>query len=175
MRVLLALAATVVGVWIGPSLPIRINWTGSAPVGLYLRQHAVAVARNDVVEVCLHSLTAALGRSRGYLMAGGCSNGTSPILKQVVAVAGDEVELRNDFLAVNGRIIDSTSSSSIDSIGRPLEHIPFGVRIVRDGEVWVLGIQRKHSWDSRYFGPVPLSTIVGITRPLLTVASGKHP
>jgi type IV secretory pathway protease TraF len=61
----------------------------------------------------------------------------------------------------------------VDSLGRPLEQLPFGTQIVRDGQVWVLGIHRERSWDSRYFGPVPRSSIVGIARPLLTLSLGE--
>jgi type IV secretory pathway protease TraF len=61
-------------------------------------------------------------------------------LKQVIATAGDEVELRSDAIAVNGRIIDRTRRRSVDSFGRPLELPHLGHRVVRGGEVWVLGV-----------------------------------
>lgn len=35
------------------------------------------------------------------------------------------------------------------------------VAAVRDGEVTVMGDRRDHSTDSRYFGDVPLSDVVG--------------
>jgi len=172
-RGLMTITATVMGIWMGPSLPIRLNWTGSAPLGLYLTERGALIARDDVVEFCLGGTAATLACRRGYLMAGGCSNGTSPLLKQVVAVAGDEVELQRDFFAVNGRVVDQTRRHSTDSVGRPLEPVPFGRRLVRDGEVWVLGVCRERSWDSRYFGPVPVASIVAKARPLLTVWAGE--
>ena len=159
--------------WLASAIPVRINWTTSAPLGVYSMHHASDLTRNDLVAVCLQDAIEALGRARGYLSAGTCPSGTTPILKQVVAVAGDEVELQRDVLAVNGEIVDRSQRHSMDSLGRPLKPLPFGPHIVRDGEVWVLGIHRERSWDSRYFGPVPRSSIVGIARPLLTLSLGE--
>lgn len=159
--------------WFAPAVPVRINWTSSAPLGLYSTDRTSNLATNDLVAVCLTGTVAALGHARGYLWAGACPSGTSPVLKQVVAVAGDEVELRRDFLAINGRVIDQ-SRQSMDSLGRPLEAVPpDGTYIVRDDELWVLGIHRERSWDSRYFGPVPVTSIVAIARPLLTLSAGN--
>jgi conjugative transfer signal peptidase TraF len=160
-------------VWFAPAVPVRINWTTSAPLGLYSTHRISNVVRDDLVALCLPGTVAALGHARGYLSGGVCPNGTSPVLKQVVAVAGDEVELQREFLAVNGRAVDHSRRLSADSIGRPLEPLPFGRRVVRDGEVWVLGVRRERSWDSRYFGPVPIASIVAKARPLLTVWAGE--
>ena len=169
---LLAISAVSATVWLCAAIPVRINWTRSAPIGLYSTHQPDAVTRNDLVVVCLQGGVAGLGRARGYLPAGTCPSGTSPILKQVVAVAGDEVELQGNFFAVNGRVIDRSQRHSVDSLGRPLEPLPFGRRTVRDGEVWVLGVHRERSWDSRYFGPIPAASIVGTARPLLTLCAG---
>ena len=159
--------------WFASAITIRINWTTSAPLGVYSMHDVSDLTRNDLVAVCLQDALAALGRARGYLSAGTCPSGATPILKQVVAVAGDEVELQCDVVAVNGQIVDRSQRHSVDSLGRPLEQLPFGTQIVRDGQVWVLGIHRERSWDSRYFGPVPRSSIVGIARPLLTLSLGE--
>src|SRR5690606_4053225 len=116
------------------------NWTGSAPVGLYAISVKTPVSRADLVIICLQGALAARGRARGYLAAGSCPNGTSPILKQVIATAGDEVELRADALAVNGQVIDRSQRLVEDSLGRPLEALPLGRSVVREGEIWVLGV-----------------------------------
>jgi conjugative transfer signal peptidase TraF len=142
-------------------------------MGLYATLVKAPVRRADLVVVCLQGTLAARGRTRGYLVAGSCPSGISPILKQVVATAGDEVELRGDGLAVNGEVIDRSERLVEDSRGRPLEAHPLGRRVVREGEIWVLGVYRKRSWDSRYFGPIPVSSIVGAARPVLTLNLGR--
>ncbi|RIL03541.1 MAG: conjugal transfer protein TraF [Proteobacteria bacterium] len=169
--VLFAVAVTTAALLVGAGVPVRINWTASAPVGIYSTQAAIGVSRNDLVEVCLQGSVATLGRVRGYLAPGTCPNGVSPVLKRVVAVAGDHIELQRIFVAVNGRVIDRSQRHSMDSLGRPLRPVAFGRRVVRDDEVWVLGVHRQRSWDSRYFGPIPVSSIAGIVRPLLTLSA----
>jgi signal peptidase I len=90
-------------------------------------------------------------------------------VKEIVAIADDEIELREDFLAVNGVVVDRTPLRSTDSLGRALSHARLGRRVVAPEEIWVLGQNRERSWDSRYFGPIPLSSVVGAARPLLTL------
>lgn len=165
----MVIAAATGMVWGSPAAPVRINWTSSAPVGLYATFRQAPVATADLVVVCLGGTLAARGRGRGYLTAGSCPNGTSPILKQAIATVGDDVELKNDGIAVNGRVIDRSQRRIVDSLGRPLELFPLGRRVVREGEIWVLGVHRERSWDSRYFGPIPSSSIVSMARPILTL------
>ena len=114
-----------------------------------------------------------MGRQRRYLLLGDCPEGVSPIVKQIVAIAGDEIEQQEDFLAVNGVVVvDRAPLRSFDSLGRPLDHAQLGHRLVADGEVWVLGSERSRSWDSRYFGAVPVESIVASAKPVLTLGSG---
>lgn len=152
-------------------LDFRVNWTSSAPLGLY-REVARPPRRGDLAFLCLPSNLESFGRARGYLWAGSCPGGSSPILKQVVALPGDEVDVQQSSFAVNGRLLDCSELHDVDSFGRPLEHVAPGRRRVSDGEAWVLGVHRERSWDSRYFGPIPTSSIVGVARPLLTLSTG---
>jgi conjugative transfer signal peptidase TraF len=167
------IAAASTMVWGSSVAPVRINWTGSAPVGLYAISVKTPVSRADLVVVCLQGALATRGRARGYLAAGSCPRGISPILKQVAATASDEVELRSDGLAVNGQIIDRSQRLVEDSLGRPLEALPLGRSVVREGEIWVLGVHPVRSWDSRYFGSIPVSSVVGVARPILTLNLDK--
>jgi conjugative transfer signal peptidase TraF len=138
------------------------------PLGLY--QEAPAhIERGETALICLPEEIARVGRQRRYLPLGDCPEGVSPILKEIAAVAGDEIKLQEEFLAVNGKVVDRTSLRSFDSLGRPLAHVQLGRRLVADGEVWVLGIDRRQSWDSRYFGAVPVGAIVGSAKPVLTL------
>ena len=141
------------------------------PIGLY-REIPARLERGALVLICLPEEIARVGRQRRYLPLGDCPEGVSPIVKQIVAIAGDEIELQAEFLAVNGVVADRTPLRSSDSLGRPLDHAQLGRRLVADGEVWVLGSERSHSWDSRYFGAVPVESIVASAKPFLTLGSG---
>lgn len=70
-------------------------------------------------------------------------------IKRVVAVAGDRVEGRSGWLWVNGR--------AMGSAGR----LPFGPLDVPPGHVFVMGDNRDHSLDSRYWGPLSVDRIYG--------------
>src|SRR2546427_11860783 len=67
---------------------LRLNLTGSLPVGLYLASRAVPV-RGAIVLACLPPALAAFARDRGYVpRGGGCPVDILPLGKPVLAVAG---------------------------------------------------------------------------------------
>lgn len=170
-----ALAAlTVAAVAGAPWLPLRVNWSSSAPLGLYGEVRA-PLSRGSLVAVCLPARIGRIGRALGYLARGGCSVGASPVLKRIAGMPGDEIELSPRLLVVNGRVMNRNVVLEVDSRGRPLAHVPFGHRTLAADEVWLLGVHPERSWDSRYFGPVPLSSIVAIARPLLTLPTATAP
>jgi len=136
------------------SLDLRINTTASMPIGLY-RSVPPRLERGVWVAFCLPEESAQLGRSRAYLRGGSCPDGSQELLKEIVAVPGDKVVLTHTGLIVNGDSIPGSALRPVDGGGRILAHAPFGQRCVAPGELWVLGLDRRVSWDSRYFGPVP--------------------
>jgi conjugative transfer signal peptidase TraF len=156
-----------------PGSGLRVNWTASAPIGLY-RSHDPNLSPGALAIVCLRPELATLGLRVGYLPAGVCPGDTGPALKQIAALPGDTVTLGEAFLAVNGRILTRAPIRRVDSRGRPLEHVPFGHHEVSQGQVWVLGVNPDRSWDSRYFGPIPVESIVGSAQPLLTLNGGRR-
>ena len=171
MRVLLALGLVAGLVPATHALGLRINWTSSMPLGLY-RKVPAHLERGEIVLICLPEEIAEVGRQRRYLPLGNCPEGVSLIVKEIVAIAGDVIELQEEFLAINGVVVDRTPLRSFDSLGRPLDHVQPGRRLVADGEVWVLGSERSRSWDSRYFGAVPVESTVASAKPVLTLGSG---
>jgi hypothetical protein len=71
---------------------------------------------------CVSPEAAALARARGYLGPGSCAGGVQPVLKPVVAVAGDVVELGPHGVAVNGSPSSAGKSADVDAAGRALPH-----------------------------------------------------
>ena len=78
------------------------------------------------------------------------------MLKRVVAVAGDQVGIEDGVLHVNGR---ARAEPFVDH--RQVDSVYFGPVGVPRGDVFVMGDQRGNSVDSREFGPVPVTRIVG--------------
>ncbi len=86
------------------------------------------------------------------------------LIKRVVGLPGDSVAFDNGHVYINGAEL-------------PEPYLPAGVTTTSDfapndctldapclvpkGDVWVMGDNRNDSKDSRYFGPIPESSIVG--------------
>src|SRR5438552_8418801 len=137
---------------------VRLNVSPSVPLGLY-RMVDEPVARGVLVVACVPLTAARLARERGYLARGSCPGGTQPVLKRIGAVPGDLVDLELDGIAVNAARLPDSAPAVSDTRGRPLPHAPWGRTVVAPGEVWLIGIETSRSWDSRFFGPVPLDHV----------------
>ncbi len=150
-------------------MALRIGLTDSAcPPGIYRMVYRTP-SRGDLVLVCLPAALAQLGQARGYLARGcGCADGIEPLGKVLSALPGDSVEVTRDYIAVNGRRLQNSATLSRDSRGRSVPHLTWGRYTVRPNQVWLLGTKDARSWDSRYFGPVPASSIRAALEPVLT-------
>jgi signal peptidase I len=93
---------------------------------------------------------------RGELVAFHSPRGGEIMLKRVVAVAGDTVGLEDGVLVVNGRRVDEpfVNHKAIDSVY-------FGPVRVKPGTFFAMGDNRANSEDSRDFGAVRESSIIG--------------
>ncbi|MFC0804672.1 MULTISPECIES: conjugative transfer signal peptidase TraF [Sinorhizobium] len=146
----------------------RINLTPSEPLGLW---RIVPLDRpadvGDLVFICPPD-TASMreARARGYLRSGLCRGGVAPLIKTVLAVAGQHVEI-GASISVDERKIPSSGLAQRDGKDRRLTPFPSGV--VPRGQVF-LHSAFAGSFDSRYFGPVPASGILGLAQEVLTYA-----
>ena len=148
---------------------LRVALTDSSCVpGIY---HAVnrEPSRGDLVLVCLPEDVARFGLERGYLARGhGCGDDIEPVGKVLAALPGDAVEIAPKFVAINGRPWTNTATLLRDSRGNPITHLSWGTRRVQSGQAWLIGASDAHSWDSRYFGSVPLTSIRAALEPIVT-------
>lgn len=147
---------------------IRLNTSPSMPRGLWI-EHAVPaeVHRGDVVAACLEPSEAV----QYYVGPGDCqSTSLEPVIKPVVAVAGDTVAITEAGVVVDGSPVRHSARLSRDGHGRsmavlfppPIE----GAVVVPPGFVWLVA-PMDESFDSRYLGPVRTSSIIAIADPLL--------
>jgi signal peptidase I len=77
---------------------------------------------------------------------------------RVVATAGDQVDIREDGLYVNGYL--QLEENIYEKTERFSEGVEFPLT-VGEGEVFVLGDSRENSTDSRIFGPISIAETYG--------------
>jgi signal peptidase I len=121
------------------------------------------------------------------------------LIKRLVALPGDAVEMRNEVLFINGEAArydavealqeTMTAGHAIDAT-RMTEHVQgherrvqwlpgiaarssFGPIVVPEGEYLMLGDNRDDSADSRYFGLVPRRLLIGRALGVLVSADVK--
>jgi signal peptidase I len=97
---------------------------------------------------------------------GGTPPGSEDLIKRVVGLPGDVVEGRDGHLVRNGRRVDEPYLRP----GTFTSEFP-KVRI-KPGHYWVMGDNREDSADSRVFGQIDRSALVG--RAVLTVWPVPH-
>ncbi|MDP8937636.1 MAG: signal peptidase I [Actinomycetota bacterium] len=93
---------------------------------------------------------------RGLLQSVGlAAPSTDEYIKRVVALPGERVEGKGGHVYVNGRRVVEPYLPA----GRTTDDFPS--RVVEDGRLWVMGDNRANSSDSRTFGTIPESDVVG--------------
>ena len=78
------------------------------------------------------------------------------LIKRVVGVAGDEIQVQGGVLYVNGEAQDEPYLNDAD-----LSRGFYGPTVVPEGHIFVMGDNRGNSADSRVFGPLPLENLRG--------------
>lgn len=81
---------------------------------------------------------------------------TNRLIKRVIAVAGDTVDIRDGQVYVNGELLDEPYVKGTTP-GMALDY-PF---VVPEGHLFVMGDNRENSKDSRTFGPISLNSVEG--------------
>ena len=85
-----------------------------------------------------------------------------PFIKRVIGEGGDTVEVRDGQVFVNGTALDEPYLFRNEAgIAEPTEAGDLARWVVPEGELFVMGDHRQASADSRVFGPVPISSVIG--------------
>lgn len=81
-------------------------------------------------------------------------NPSRDFIKRVIGVPGDQVEIRQGKVFVNGAFVDEAYINETGNYTSP-------ARKMQEGEYFVLGDNRNNSSDSIAWGPVPRENIIG--------------
>ena len=84
---------------------------------------------------------------------------TETFLKRVTALGGDRLEIKNGVLYVNSQPVVEPYAVHHAPVHNPLES--WGPTVVPEGKLFVMGDNRDNSSDSRDWGFVPMSNVIG--------------
>ena len=85
----------------------------------------------------------------------GLSSPDTALIKRVIAVGGETIEVRQNQVLIDGVALDEPYVKEGSRMPR------YGPFTVPEGQVFVMGDNRSQSTDSRVFGPIPEDSIIG--------------
>jgi conjugative transfer signal peptidase TraF len=162
MMVLLTGLGTAALVWPSVHAPVaRIvyNASDSVPRGWYRIGPADSLHVGDIVLARLPTEAAALAAQRGYLPE------RIPLLKPIGAMSPQQVCMQGSIVHIDGVV--PVTALTVDRLGRRLP-VWRQCRALHVDELFLLSTTNPASFDSRYFGPVTTSAVIGTAQPLWT-------
>jgi conjugative transfer signal peptidase TraF len=137
---------------------VLVNGTASEPPGLYARAMGEPIRPGSLVAFMAPPAAYPYVAQRMPFLQ------STPIIKAVAAVAGDQVCTAGGVLTVNG--VQLAQIRQRDSQGYVLPHW-IACRPLRPGELFVFSNRVPTSFDSRYYGPIAVA-LAQPYRPLVT-------
>lgn len=83
---------------------------------------------------------------------------TKPYIKRVIGLPGETVEIRDGNVYIDGQLLDEPYIQDGITDCNRANCSPW---TVGEGEVFVMGDNRRNSTDSRIFGPISVDSIIG--------------
>jgi conjugative transfer signal peptidase TraF len=146
---------------VGPKPTPRFVWNASesVPIGLYGVQPGRPIIVTDLVVAVPPEPLATFLAEGGYLLR------SLPLIKRILGLP-EQIVCRKDRTIT----VDGTATGEAREHDRRGRLLPAwqGCRALRQGEVFVMNWDEPAPLDSRYFGPLPLTAIIGRAVPLWT-------
>jgi conjugative transfer signal peptidase TraF len=163
VTMLASAALVVVPAWFGYAPAFIWNASASVPIGLYRLAPGERPDIGDYVVVSPPEPLAAFLAERRYLPPG------VPLVKRVLGLAGATICRRGAAIIAYDHQYGEARER--DRLGRPLP-VWQGCRMLAESEIFLMNWDAPDSLDGRYFGPLPLNSIVARALPLWTDADG---
>lgn len=163
-RPLLALTGVALAALLLPALhspQLRLVWNASAslPLGFYRIEPGAPARVGDVAAVRPSPALESFMAERRYVER------NVPLLKPIVAVAGATVCRTGLRVTIDGRVV--AAALPRDRFGRPLPQWS-GCRQLGTQELFLIAPDSAASFDSRYFGPITRTQVIGRASPVWT-------
>ena len=139
------------------------NVSASVPIGLYRIEPVDRLENADLVAIMPDKPLADFMVKRGYVGRG------VPLLKHIAAVPGQEVCRTGRTVTVDA--VPFGDALDRDRLGRDLP-VWQGCQRIADGDLFLMNPSVRDSLDGRYFGPLPVRTVIGKATPLYTDEAG---
>ena len=159
----LAVLAACALAFFHPAPRLVWNATASTPTGLYALRPVGELRRLELVAVRPPEPIASYLADGGFLPKG------LPLLKHLMALPGQTVCRAGDAITVDH--VEIGVAQGRDHLGRTLPRWS-GCRALQAGEVFLMNPTMPDSLDGRYFGPLPVTSIVARAIPLWTDEAG---
>ena len=140
-----------------PSDSVAVGWYRIDPFDPRTASLPRPLSVDSIVLVPLPATAAALAAQRGYLPT------RVPLLKRVGAVAPQHVCIVAGQVRIDG--VPAAAALPADRLGRQLPSLPL-CRRLEPGELFLLSVTNPASFDSRYFGPISASAVIGVAHPV---------
>jgi len=140
-----------------PSDSVAVGWYRIDPFDPRTASLPRPLSVDSIVLVPLPAGAVALAAQRGYLPT------RVPLLKRIGAIAPQEVCIAGGIVRIDG--VPSAAVLRADRLGRPLSSLEL-CRRLEPGELFLLSTTNPASFDSRYFGPVSASAVIGVAHPV---------
>jgi conjugative transfer signal peptidase TraF len=155
----IGLAALLMRLAIPNRVHLVYNPSDSVPHGWYRIVAADALQVGSIVLARIPVRAAALAAQRDYLPAG------VPLLKRIGAKEPQRVCVDSSSVRIDDVVVAAVMHA--DGNGRPLSAWS-QCRSLARGELFLLSNTNPASFDSRYFGPIRVSEVIGSAQPLWT-------
>ncbi|MDB5577740.1 MAG: putative conjugal transfer protein [Bradyrhizobium sp.] len=159
MSAYFASMATIVSAFVHPAPRLIWNASASVPIGLYALHRGSVPRVGSLVAIMPPASLGGYMAQRHYLPLG------LPLLKHVAAQGGQRVCRNDRRILIDGRAAGIALDR--DRRGRLLP-VWSGCATLTAGQVFVMNADIPDSFDGRYFGVLPSSTIAGRLTPIWT-------
>jgi conjugative transfer signal peptidase TraF len=146
-------------------LGYRINLSESYPRGIYKSIPKKTIEYGDFVMFCpKDSPLMQEALKRNYVLNGTCDGGYYPLLKKVVALEGDKVEIK-EYVYINGKKQKKSKLYKKDPKGNLLPRSKEDNITITQGYMFLLSDYHALSFDSRYIGAVEMNRTISLMQP----------